>query len=684
MAQRITDRILEEVRHRVDIVELIGSRGITLKRAGTSFKACCPFHHEKTPSFHVNPARQTYHCFGCQAHGDVFKFLMQQDGLQFIDAVRMLAEKTGVQLTTETDFAAEARNTLYALHAELAAFYTRCLHQIPAAAAARAYLERRKLPAEIVDRFGIGYAPEGRDTLQLWAAKHEISTELLVTAGLLSPSNDPRRPDDYYDRFRGRLMFPIRDAQGRVVAFSGRILDPAAHPAKYVNSPETPIFIKSRVLYALDQARSSIVKHPRREALVCEGQIDVIRCHASGFDTAVASQGTAFTREHVELLKRYADSVVLVFDGDAAGRKAALRTGALFLEVGLPVRVAALPPGEDPDSLLRDKGPQVFRDALESAASLTAFQVRVLREAEATPDSVDAVNRTAKAVLETLAGCSQGVLRAHLLQEAATLLHLPCAALEEDLERLRATAARNAERHAAAPVAPSSFAPAEAAAETTGLDAETAGSPAALPGVSLAETSLCELLIHHEDDAHVPDLLEALLPLDLVPHPFARRVLEAARAARRTGTDRLAELAADPDPAFRTFFDRLVCMHSRVETSRDLKPLDAARDLVVRLWVDALKLERGTTVTDGDRAGESRRLEIACLVRRLQGAPAWPARETLIRAELARTGQTPPPLAPLEPDAVAAPPPATPAASPQPPPQPESTEEIPDADEQLF
>lgn len=638
MSPRVTDPILEDIRRRIDIVELIGSRGITLKRAGSSFKACCPFHHEKTPSFHVNQTRQTYHCFGCQAHGDVFKFLMQQDGLQFMDAVRMLAEKAGVQLTTETDFAAEARNALYEVHAELAAFYSRCLHQISGAAAARAYLERRKLTPEIVERFGIGYAPADRDTLPQWADKHKYSTELLVTAGLLAPSNDPNRPDDYYDRFRGRLMFPIRDVQGRVVAFSGRILDPAAHPAKYVNSPETPIFIKSRVLYALDQARSPIVKHPRREALVCEGQIDVIRCHAAGFDTAVASQGTAFTREHVELLKRYADSVILVFDGDAAGRKAALRTGALFLEVGLPVRVAGLPPGEDPDSLLRDKGPHVFRDVLEAAASLTAFQVRVLREAEPTPDSVDAVNRIAKAVLETLAGCSQGVLRAHLLQEAAGLLHLPNAALEEDLERLRAAAANAAARHTVTPVptpSPTLEVDVEIDAPVEMLDASGTGS--ATSHVSRTETSLCELLIHHEDDTHVPDLLTTFLPLELVPHPFARRVLEAARETRRTGIDCLAGLAAIESTAFRAFFNQLICMHPRVDRG-ELKPLDAARDLVTRLWIDALRMERRT-------AAESRRLEIACLIRRLQGTTTWPAREPIIRAELARIGQiTPPPV----------------------------------------
>ena len=300
MSGKVTEQVIEEIRARVDIVELIGAR-MTLKKSGATFKGCCPFHHEKTPSFHVNPVRQSYHCFGCGEHGDVFKFLMKQDGLAFMDAVKTLADRVGVAIREETDYNAQNRNLLYAIHAELAAFFQRCLKQTREAEAARAYLSGRKLPDEIVERFGIGYAlTTPRDATLQWAKKHGYSPEQLVSAGVLSPPNRPDRPDDYYDRFRGRLMFPICDRQGRVVAFSGRILDAKSHPAKYVNSPETDIFIKSRVLYALDKAAAKIVKHPRREAIICEGQIDVIRCHACGFETAVASQiGRASCRERV-------------------------------------------------------------------------------------------------------------------------------------------------------------------------------------------------------------------------------------------------------------------------------------------------------------------------------------------------------------------------------------------------
>ncbi len=264
MARYFTDQTLEEIRRRIDIVELIGAR-VTLKRSGAAFKARCPFHNEKTPSFVVNPARRSYHCFGCNAHGDIFKFLMQADGLTFTDAVRTLAARAAVKLDVRTDHEAAAREVLYRLHAELAAFYARCLKTSAEARPARDYLARRRLDGETIERFGIGYAPaEPRDALLRWAAKSGFSPEHLVAGGLLAPPREEGRDDDYYDRFRGRLMFPIRDATGRVIAFSGRVLDPAAHPAKYLNSPDTPIFQKGRVLYALDLARAAIVRGARR------------------------------------------------------------------------------------------------------------------------------------------------------------------------------------------------------------------------------------------------------------------------------------------------------------------------------------------------------------------------------------------------------------------------------------
>jgi DNA primase len=643
MGTRVTDQVIEEIRARVDIVELIGAR-MTLKKSGGTFKGCCPFHREKTPSFHVNPVRQTYHCFGCGEHGDVFKFLEKQDGLTFMDAVRMLADRVGVTIQQDTDYNAQNRNLLYAIHAELAAFYQRCLKQTKEAETARTYLTTRKLSNEVVERFGIGFAPtQPRDALLQWTKKHGYTPEQLVSAGILTPPKSPDRPDDYYDRFRGRLMFPICDRQGRVVAFSGRILDVKAHPAKYVNSPETDIFTKSRILYALDKAAAKIVKHPRREAIVCEGQIDVIRCHACGFETAVASQGTAFTKDHVSILKKHADSVVLVFDGDGAGRKAALRTGALFLEAEIPVRVAVLPKGDDPDSLLRDKGPDVFRELLENAVSITTFQVETLRQAETMPDSIDAISRVSHGVLETLAVCPSAVLRSRLLQEAAEHLHLPFSALEEDLEKRReensrraahaaAYHARNdAPQPAAAPAtAPSAqadddrpplddaLAPDEAPASGDAADALDTPPPAPLPR---AERQLCELLMQYETDDAILDAVEHYLPLDILTHRLARDMVGAILESHRSGSDKIAALREALDAPLQPLFDAMVVAEGKMLCAREATPIDAARDLITHLWVQRFKAEQGRLDASSTPDNAERRFAFSMLIKKLETQP---------------------------------------------------------------
>jgi len=631
MSGKVTDQALEEIRARIDIVELIGAR-MTLKKSGATFKGCCPFHHEKTPSFHVNPVKQFYHCFGCGESGDIFTFLMKQDGLTFMDAVRTLADRAGVVIKEEVDFNAQKRSLLYAIHAELAAFYQRCLKQTAEAEPARRYLSARKLSDEVVASFGIGYAPtRPRDALRQWAKKYGYTPEQLVAAGILSPPNKPDRPDDYYDRFRGRLMFPICDRQGRVVAFSARILVPRANTGKYVNSPETDIFTKSRVLYALDKAAARIVKHPRREAIICEGQIDVIRCHACGFETAVASQGTAFTKEHVSLLKKHADSVVLVFDGDSAGSKAALRTGALFLEEEVPVRVAVLPAGDDPDSLLRDKGPSVFRDLLENASSITAFQVATLLRAEERPDSIDAVNRVTRGVLDMLAACPGAVLRTHLLQEAATLLHLPYSALEDDLEKHRAALrqrAAYAEPHApSAAVTPGGedqVPLSEESLEPDGSPDDEEAAPLDEPAPeppSRTEFLLCEFLVEHEHDAAVLDLVERYLPLDLIPHAFARSVVEALLTQRRSGGDRLAELCEATDPVWKPLLGSLLANKQKMLSAREMTKDEAAQDLITALWVMRFKQARGQLSADSSPGNDGRRLHLSCLIKSLETQP---------------------------------------------------------------
>ncbi len=638
MSTKVTDHVIEEIRARVDIVELIGAR-MTLKKAGGTFKGCCPFHNEKTPSFNVNPVKQFYHCFGCGEHGDIFTFLMKQDGLSFMDAVRVLADRVGVVIKQDVDYNSQHRALLYAIHAELAAFYQRCLKQTKEAEIARSYLSGRKLSDDVVALFGIGYAPEHpRDAILQWARKYAYTPEQLVAAGILTPPNKPDRPDDYYDRFRGRLMFPICDRQGRVVAFSARLLKDRKNTGKYVNSPETDIFTKSRVLYALDKAASKIVKHPRREAIICEGQIDVIRCHAAGFETAVASQGTAFTKEHVALLKKHADSVVLVFDGDSAGRKAALRTGALFLEEEVPVRVAVLPTGDDPDSIIRDKGPDVFRDLLENAQSITTFQIDTLRAVETSPDSIDALNRVTRSVLDMLAACPGAVLRTRLLQEASALLHIPYSALEEDLEKHRealshraayAASHKEAPPAAAAPPPPADthdsdehpphsdeFSPDGAGGQESPLLDEPAPEPP-----SRTEILLCEFLIEHEHDATVLDLVERYLPLDIIPHPFTRSVVDALLTQRRGGGDRLAHLCQNTEPVWQHLLGPLIANKQKMLSAREMTSEEAAKDFIKALWVMRFKQQRGqlSSVSTEDNARQL--FAISTLIKSLETQP---------------------------------------------------------------
>ena len=442
----INPETLAEIKSRINLAELIEAYGVETRRVGSSIKACCPFHKEKTPSFHINNDQGYYKCFGCGESGDAISFVTKYEGITFVEAVKKLAERAGVVIEERYDPQAKLRNRLYQINSELAAFYRRCLLQIPEAQPARDYLKARALDGDIANTFGIGYAPDRQGVLLAWAKKHNFAPDELVAAGLLAP---PRHPGDaYYDRFHGRITFPICDGQGRVIAFSCRLLQERKNTGKYVNSPETDIFKKAHTLYALHLARPHITRSTPRRALVCEGQIDVIRCHACGFDTAVASQGTAFTEDHVQLLKRCADTVDLVFDGDKAGIKAAIRTMGLFLKNGIPVRLVSLPDGEDPDSLLLNKGTEAFTECLSRAEDPAPYLIRRLREQEEHPDAMDAVVRMARSAVALIAECSEPVLSARFIQDAADALGLPADTLRKDYDTLRANAAEAERRRA--------------------------------------------------------------------------------------------------------------------------------------------------------------------------------------------------------------------------------------------
>lgn len=620
----------EEIRARIDIVDLIGSR-ITLKRSGSAWKACCPFHNEKTPSFVVNQERQSYHCFGCGEHGDIFTFLQKQDGLSFVDALKQLAEKAGVEIDEKHDPEASLRKRLYTIHAELAEFYRRCLLRTKEAEVARNYLESRKLSPEICERFTIGYAPgKTADAIVSWAKKHNFEMSDLVAGGIVLPG---RREGDYYDRFRGRLMFPIRDAQGRVVAFSGRILDPKAHPAKYVNSPETPIFTKGKILYALEKAARVIVKEPHREAILCEGQIDVIRCHACGFENAIASEGTAFTKEQVALIKRSADNVVLLYDADNAGKKAAIKNGAALIAEEIPVRVALMPEGDDPDSFLRDHQPMEFRKLLDDAISLTSFQIETLLAKESDPDSVGAVTRVGKEVIALIANCPSGIMRAKLLADAAEGLKIPLAALEEDLTReieelksrsQRAEKFKASNRPPAASPANDADLPQNGRAQETAnlaaLDAKAENPERQEEEIPKDELAACTFLLEFENDDEMLRFIAEHLPCSLFSHRLSRGFAKAVLGKCADKESSIEQYLATLSPEDRSKFGKVLIQENKTAFAKEFSHAEAAQGFIRKLWVRELK--RNRTAIDGEKEENAQKLfSLSILIKNITNLP---------------------------------------------------------------
>ncbi|HZC58762.1 MAG TPA: DNA primase [Chthoniobacterales bacterium] len=383
---RIAQETIEQVAAASDIVAVISSY-FPLRRAGTEYRAICPFHQEKTPSFFVNPSKQSYYCHGCGAGGAVFQFLMQYENIDFPESVRRLATRAGIAIAEE-EFSAEEeakqslRKRLLRLHFEASAWFHQNLLRTKAAAHARSYLQSRGINIEKAKRWQIGFSPNSWDALTHWATAAKFTKEELVESGLvkLREEGDPR--SRIYDRFRDRLMFPIHNDIGEVVAFSGRILDPKTPGGKYVNSPETPLFSKGNLLFGLHQSKRYIAN--ARQAIVLEGQLDLISAFEAGIQNVVAPQGTALTARHAALLHRFADAVILFFDADAAGEKAAERAIEVLFAAGLQVKIGKLPPGEDPDSMIRKSGPDSFCALVNQAEDFFDFQIgRKLSAAEA-------------------------------------------------------------------------------------------------------------------------------------------------------------------------------------------------------------------------------------------------------------------------------------------------------------
>jgi DNA primase len=402
----IPDALVEEVRARSDIVEIVGEQ-IPLKRAGREFKGLCPFHQEKTPSFYVVPAKGFYKCFGCGESGDIFAFLMKRSGMNFIDAVRLVAAKVGVEIpeTTPGREYEDPNRTLYEAIAFAEDFFRSTLTTRPEGERALQYLAGRGLGGEAIERFRIGCAPDAWRALREAAHRMGIDDEVLLEAGLIKESE---RSDEPYDRFRDRVIFPIAEANDRTIGFGGRVLSKAENAPKYLNSPETPIHHKGRILYGLNWSKNAV----RREGavLVVEGYMDYVSLASRGVEHVVAAMGTALTPEQANLIARYAGKAYLLYDSDAAGLRATFRSADALLRSGVHPLVVTLPPGEDPDSLVREGGPDALRRRLDTAVDVLERKLQIL-DAHGFMDDIEGKRRALDRLLPTLRATVDPALR---------------------------------------------------------------------------------------------------------------------------------------------------------------------------------------------------------------------------------------------------------------------------------
>ncbi|MEO8251069.1 MAG: DNA primase [Chloroflexota bacterium] len=499
--------ITAEIKSKLPVLDVVGET-VALKRAGSAYKGLCPFHAEKTPSFIVSPDRETWRCFGCGEGGDIFTFLMRRDGIDFREALSRLAEKAGVELSAQTAKDDRHRRRLREALEAAIAWYREVLLQVTKADAARLYLAERGLTPETLERFAVGYAPTSWDALTRRLVGRGFNNDELIAAGLASPSNR----GGVIDKFRGRIIIPIRDASGRPVGLGGRIM-PGAEGPKYLNSPAGPLFDKSRTLYGLDLAKAAI----RREKLtvIVEGYTDVMAAHQAGFLNVVASLGTALTRGQIELATRYADAIALAYDVDLAGEAATQR--GLIEELGpdqsvSKVRVVRIPAGKDPDELIRND-PEAWRTAVADAKPvIDYFMDRTAAEVDL--DSITGKRELTGRALALLKRVGDPVERSLYLQRLARLVNVEERVL---LEALAREPMRRAPRLAPVPVGP-------ATGEASGLG----------PG---PEREALGLLLRYP-------ALVAELPAD-EPLPFGDAAAGALIAAWRERVGQGAATAAD-------------------------------------------------------------------------------------------------------------------------------------------
>jgi DNA primase len=453
----IPTQTIEQIAAANDIAEVISSY-FPLKRAGANLKALCPFHQEKTPSFHVSPQRQTFHCFGCGAGGTVFRFVMDYEHVDFPSAVRKLAARVGIPVIEERGTGGddarqhEARRILLQLHAEAAEWFHSNLLKKDFSEPARTYLRERGIDQQIAKNWQLGYAPGEWDAFFKWALQRGYDRHQILRSGLVKLRDDSRPESDVYDRFRGRIMFPVRNDVGEVIAFSGRALSNESEVAKYINSPETPLFRKGNVLFGLHKTKRALIDADC--AIVCEGQLDLITLFEAGIRNVVAPQGTAFTEGQARTLKRFVNEVVLCFDADVAGKKAAERSLDSLLQNDLIVRVAEMPAGEDPDSLVRRNGKEDFEARIATARHF--FEYWIDREASTTDlSSLGAKMELAHRLAETVSHVRDPLMRGEVAHRVTARLGLS----GFDFENLLANHARRESPAPGATPAPAAAAP---------------------------------------------------------------------------------------------------------------------------------------------------------------------------------------------------------------------------------
>ncbi len=500
MAGRIPQAFIDDLVARSDIVEVIGAR-VPLKKSGREYKACCPFHNEKSPSFWVSPDKQFYHCFGCSAHGTVIGFLMQYEKLDFLEAVADLAQRAGLELPREAAGDRDAAGGgLYELMAQAARFFAQNLSDH---ARARDYLGARGIDAPTAAKFGLGYAVDSWNALLNRFGTQAEDRRRLQQAGLIieRDARGGERNAGFYDRFRDRLMFPIRDSRGRVLAFGGRVIDQGE--PKYLNSPETPLFHKGRELYGLYEARQAHVDFKR--LMIVEGYMDVVRLHQAGVTYAVATLGTATTQEHLNKVFRMTSELVFCFDGDRAGRQAAWRA----LENALPLardgrefKFLFLPEGHDPDTLVAAEGREAFESRLKDALPLSEYLVQHL-SAQVDREHVDGRAKLAALAAPLFARMPEGVYRELLADRLAAEIRMPAAKLREHL------LGPSARRDSRGPGRP-----AEPAAAHTGVEPTPSGRGRLNAGRGNLLSQAIRLLLQHPAAAAAVDGHGGLAALD--------------------------------------------------------------------------------------------------------------------------------------------------------------------------